>query len=84
MRTLFTSVEIVCIWMISGVRLSAMIWLFYGALVASLYGSVNAIIAMVIAVIAYSLLGALFSHWATRTGLNSTLLSRQAFGALSS
>lgn len=62
--------------------LSAMIWLFYGALVASLYGSVNAIIAMVAAVVAYSLLGALFSHWATRTGLNSTLLSRQAFGAL--
>lgn len=62
--------------------LSAMIWLFYGALVASLYGSVNAIIAMVVAVIVYSLLGALFSHWANRTGLNSTLLSRQTFGAL--
>lgn len=62
--------------------LSAMIWLFYGALVASLFGSVNAIIAMVVAVVVYSLLGSLFSHWATRTGLNSTLLSRQTFGAL--
>lgn len=60
--------------------LSAMIWLFYGALVASLFGSVNAILAMVAAVVTYALLSSLFGNWAARTGLNPTLLSRQTFG----
>lgn len=62
--------------------LSAMVWLFYGALAASLFGSTNAIVAMVLAVVVYSLANAVMSRWTIRTGLNATLLSRQAFGVL--
>src|SRR5690606_14832541 len=62
--------------------LSAMVWLFYGALAASLFGSTNAIVAMVLAVIVYSLANTIISRWTIRTGLNATLLSRQAFGIL--
>ena len=62
--------------------LSAMVWLFYGALAASLFGSTNAIVAMVLAVIVYSLANAVISRWTIRTGLNATLLSRQTFGIL--
>ncbi len=62
--------------------LSAMVWLFYGALAASLFGSTNAIIAMVLAVVTYSLANTVISRWTIRTGLNATLLSRQTFGVL--
>ena len=62
--------------------LSAMVWLFYGALAASLFGTWNAIVAMVVAVVFYGAINALFARWAIRTGLNATLLSRQTFGAL--
>ncbi|WP_139025851.1 purine-cytosine permease family protein [Gordonia neofelifaecis] len=62
--------------------LSAMVWLFYGALAASLFGTVNAIIAIVATVIVYSLLNEIFARWAIRTGLNATLISRQTFGVL--
>lgn len=60
--------------------LSAMVWLFYGALASSLFGSANAIIAMVLAVVTYSLANVVISRWTIRTGLNATLLSRQTFG----
>lgn len=62
--------------------LSAMVWLFYGALASSLFGSKNAIAAMVLAVVVYSVLNMVFSRWTIRTGLNATLLSRQTFGVL--
>lgn len=62
--------------------LSALVWLFYGALSASLFGSVNAIIGMVLSVIIYSIFATVFSNWAIRTGLNATMLSRQTFGVL--
>ncbi len=60
--------------------LSAMVWLFYGALASSLFGSIDAIIAMVLAVVIYSLANTVISRWTIRTGLNATLLSRQTFG----
>ncbi|WP_068264654.1 purine-cytosine permease family protein [Janibacter limosus] len=60
--------------------LSAMVWLFYGALASSLFGSANAIIAMVLAVVTYSVGNAVIARWTIRTGLNATLLSRQTFG----
>lgn len=60
--------------------LSAMVWLFYGALAASLFGSTNAIIAMLLAVVTYSLANQVFTRWTIRSGLNATLLSRQTFG----
>ena len=62
--------------------LSAMVWLFYGALAASLFGTWNAIVAMLMAVVFYGAINALFARWAIRTGLNATLLSRQTFGAV--
>lgn len=61
---------------------SAMVWLFYGALSTSLYGTRDALIAIVLSIITYGLINAVLSKWAVRTGLNSVLLSRQAFGVL--
>jgi purine-cytosine permease-like protein len=62
--------------------LSAMVWLFYGALVAMLYGTRNALIAIVLSVIAYSAINVLFARWGLKSGLNSTLLSRRMFGVV--
>lgn len=62
--------------------LSAMIWVFYGALVAGLYGTINGIIAIILSVITYSIMGAVFSTWGIRSGLNSTLLTRRMFGTV--
>lgn len=61
--------------------LSAMVWLFYGALVAALYGSTNAIISIVLTVICYSVVTPVFARWGARSGLNSTLLTRRMFGS---
>ncbi|WP_051166599.1 purine-cytosine permease family protein [Amycolatopsis orientalis] len=61
--------------------LSAMVWLFYGALVGSLYGTRDALIAIAVSVASYSLINAVFARWGMRSGLNSTLLSRRMFGA---
>ncbi|WAP54774.1 hypothetical protein [Streptomyces sp. S465] len=51
--------------------LSAMVWLFYGAPAASLYGTVDALIAIGISVATYSLINALFARWGRRSGLNN-------------
>lgn len=64
--------------------ISAMVWLFYGALAASLFGTMNAIIAMFAAVAFFGFANYFFTKWATRTGLNATLLSRQVFGVYGS
>lgn len=64
--------------------LSAMVWMFYGALVATLYGSVNAIITIVLSVISYSLMGRIFVKWGINSGLNSTILTRRMFGTVGS
>lgn len=60
--------------------LSAMVWLFYGALVAGLYGTKQALIGIAISVLIYSIVTPIYARWAARTGLNSSLLSRQMFG----
>ncbi|NUR62865.1 MAG: permease [Catenulispora sp.] len=62
--------------------LSAMVWLFYGALAASLYGTTDALVAIGISVVTYSLINMLLARWSRRSGLNSTLLSRRMFGVL--
>ncbi|MER5751969.1 hypothetical protein [Streptomyces sp. NPDC002088] len=62
--------------------LSAMVWLFYGALAASLYGTTDALIAIGVSVVTYSLMAHLFTRWSLRSGLNTTLLSRRMFGVL--
>ena len=64
--------------------LSAMVWLFYGALVASLYGTKDAIIGIAIAVVLYSVATPVYAGWAAKTGLSSALLSRRMFGVVGS
>lgn len=64
--------------------LSAMVWLFYGALVASLYGTHDALIGIGIAVVLYALGTGVYVRWAARTGLSSALLSRRMFGVAGS
>jgi len=60
--------------------LSAIAWLFYGALVAGLYGTRNAVIALVLSIVIYSAVNMMLARWGMRSGLNSTLLSRRMFG----
>ncbi|MFI0350006.1 purine-cytosine permease family protein [Actinomadura sp. 9N407] len=60
--------------------LSAMVWLFYGALVSSLVGTRQAIIGLVATVAVYAVLNWYMTAWGIRTGLNATLLSRRMFG----
>lgn len=62
--------------------LSAMVWIFYGALVASLYGTKDAIVSLVVSTVIYSVWNYFFARWSIRSGLNSTLLSRRAFGVI--
>lgn len=62
--------------------LSAMVWLFYGALASSLYGTRSAIAALVVATVLYSVWNIYFTRWSLRSGLNSTILSRRMFGVL--
>lgn len=64
--------------------LSAMVWLFYGALVASLYGTQDAIIGIAIAVILYAVVSPVYVGWAAKTGLSSALISRRMFGVAGS
>lgn len=64
--------------------LSAMVWIFYGALVASLYGTKDAIGALVVSTVIYSVWNYFFARWSIRSGLNSTLMSRRMFGVIGS
>ena len=64
--------------------LSAMVWLFYGALMASLYGTKDAIIGIAIAVVLYAVATPVYAGWAAKTGLSSALLSRRMFGVVGS
>jgi purine-cytosine permease-like protein len=60
--------------------LSAMVWLFYGALVAELYGTKQAVIGIAVSVVLYTVVTKLFTRWSLVSGLNSTLLTRRMFG----
>lgn len=60
--------------------LSAMVWLFYGALVSSLYGTRDSLIAIVLAVVFYSVLNVLTTRLGIQSGLNIALLTRSIFG----
>src|SRR5215475_8067249 len=59
---------------------SAMAFLYYGALAATLAGTQQALIGLVLVIIAYSLLGALASNASLVRGVNSMLLTREIFG----
>lgn len=60
---------------------SAMAFVYYGALAASLVGVQQAIIGIVLVVVAYSLISGFSVREAIRGGLNSTLISRRLFGS---
>ncbi|MCK0089468.1 permease [Rhodococcus sp. F64268] len=60
--------------------LSAMVWLFYGALAASLYGTKNAILAIALSTVVYSIVNIFTARLGARFGLNSTLLTKTIFG----
>lgn len=59
---------------------SAMAFLYYGALAASLAGTRQAFIGLTAVIVVYSLLGALLSNVSMKRGLNSMLLTREVFG----
>jgi purine-cytosine permease-like protein len=61
---------------------SAMFWLIVGATVALSVGTVNTLVGLGLSVIAYSLIGTIFSRYAARTGISSALFSRALFGYL--
>ncbi|MGE3253741.1 purine-cytosine permease family protein [Pseudonocardia sp.] len=61
---------------------SAMFWLIVGATVALVVGTVNTLIGLGLSVVAYSVMGALISRYAARTGISSALFSRALFGYL--
>lgn len=62
--------------------LSAMVWLFYGALISSLYGTTDAIIAISLAVLVIAGLSIVVTRASIAMGLSSALLSRTVFGVL--
>jgi hypothetical protein len=64
--------------------LSAMVWLFYGALMSSLYGTKDAIIGIAVSVVLYAIATPIYASWAAKTGLSSALLSRRMFGVVGS
>src|SRR5262245_49272062 len=59
---------------------SAMAFLYYGALAASLIGTRQALIGLAIVIVTYSVLGAVASNAAILRGLNAMLLTREIFG----
>ncbi|KAB2674733.1 purine-cytosine permease family protein [Brucella tritici] len=59
---------------------SALFYIVVGAALALGFGSKNAIIGMVLSVIAYSAVNAVLSRYAIRTGLSVALFSRVLFG----
>jgi purine-cytosine permease-like protein len=59
---------------------SAMAFLYYGALAASLVGTQQALIGLAIVIVTYSLLGAFASNAAIVRGVNAMLLTREIFG----
>lgn len=63
---------------------SAMVWIFYGALVASLYGTQQAMIGIGVSIVIYTVGSHFYAGWAARTGLSSALLSRRMFGVVGS
>ncbi|MQY26439.1 purine-cytosine permease family protein [Nocardia aurantia] len=60
--------------------LSAMVWLFYGALAASLYGTRDAMIAIALSTVVFALANIVMTRLGIRHGVNSTLLTKSLFG----
>lgn len=63
---------------------SAMIWLVLGGLVASLYGTLDALIGLAVTIASFGVINTVLARRAARTGLNVTLWSRSLFGSYGS
>jgi hypothetical protein len=63
---------------------SAMFYVYIGALVASIVGVVNAAIGLVLTVLAYGLVNKVLSRYAIHTGFSVELFSRVLFGKIGS
>lgn len=59
---------------------SAMFWIIVAATLAAAYGTKNAIIGLLLTVIVYSVVNAVITRFAIRTGLSVSLFSRILFG----
>ncbi|MFW0784886.1 cytosine permease [Gordonia sp. CPCC 206044] len=60
--------------------LSAMVWLFYGALAANLYGTKDAMIAIALSTVVFACANIVMTRLGIRLGLNATLLTKTIFG----
>ena len=60
---------------------SAMFYIVVGVAMAKSYGTINAIIGLVITVIAYGIINGIISKYAIETGLSVGLFSRVLFGS---
>jgi hypothetical protein len=63
-----------------GGMFSAMFWLYVAATVASVVGTVNAVIGIVLTCLTKGAMNYVFARYASRTGLTVALLSRRIFG----
>jgi purine-cytosine permease-like protein len=63
-----------------GSLFSAIFWLYIAAIVAVAVGTTNAIIGIVLSVLAYGAIAYALANYASRTGLTVALLSRRLFG----
>ncbi|KUI31712.1 cytosine permease [Mycobacterium sp. GA-2829] len=59
---------------------SAMAFLYYGVLAATLAGTKQALVGLIVVIVVSALLGACVSNASIRRGLNSMLLTREVFG----
>jgi hypothetical protein len=63
---------------------SAMFWIVVAATLASVYGTWNTIIGLVLTIITYGIINAVITRYAIRTGLSVSLFSRLLFGTTGS
>jgi len=60
---------------------SAFFWLFYGALAATLVGTKQALIGLVVGTVPFVVLSWPYATWGVRHGLDAALLGRRVFGS---
>lgn len=60
--------------------ISGLFWLFYGALAGSLVGTKQAILGMLVSLVAFIIINWPLAKWGIRHGLDATLFSRRVFG----
>lgn len=61
---------------------SAMFWLFFAAILAMGYGTINTIIGLVLSIVSYGIINSIITRYAIKTGLSVALFSRILFGSI--